>query len=84
VVQRAQAVDVVSLVAVGLGISLVPESWRGLRREGLVFRPIAGDPRTQLFLCWSAGDASPPARRFVDIVRRVGVRHPAARSRPNG
>ena len=78
VMQLAPAVDVVSLVAVGLGVALVPESWRGLRREGLVFRPIEGDPRTQMFLCWSAGEASPPTGRFLEIVRRVGVR----RSRP--
>jgi DNA-binding transcriptional LysR family regulator len=74
VVQLAPAVDVVSLVAVGLGVALVPESWRGLRREGLVFRPITGEPRTQMFLCWPTGEASPPTQRFVDIVRQMGVR----------
>jgi len=76
VAQQAPAVDVVSLVAVGLGVAIVPASWRGLRREGIVFRAIVGDPRTELLLCASAGEVAPAAARFIELVRKIGVKHP--------
>jgi DNA-binding transcriptional LysR family regulator len=75
VAQQAPAIDVVSLVAVGLGVAILPASWRGLRREGIVFRGIVGDPRTQLLLCWPKGEIAPVTTRFIETVRSVGVSH---------
>ena len=74
IVQLAPALDIVSLVAVGLGVSIVPASWRNLRRGGIVFRPIVGNPMTQLLMAWPAGEVSPVVQGFIEVVRRVGVR----------
>jgi DNA-binding transcriptional LysR family regulator len=73
VAQSAPATDVVSLVAVGLGVAIVPESWRELRRERIVFRPIAGNPRIDLLLVRSTAEPGPVSQRFLDLVRRLGM-----------
>jgi DNA-binding transcriptional LysR family regulator len=74
IAQEAPGLDIVSLVAVGLGIAIVPASWRSLRRSGIVFRPIEGDPRTELLLAWQRSEVRPVVQGFIDLVRRVGVR----------
>jgi DNA-binding transcriptional LysR family regulator len=74
VVQHAPALDIVSLVAIGLGIAIVPETWRALHTRRLVFRPISGNPRAELLLAWPAGEPAPVVRSFVDVVRSVGLR----------
>jgi DNA-binding transcriptional LysR family regulator len=73
VAQQAPATDVVSLVAVGLGVAIVPESWRELRRERIIFRPLGGNLRIDLLLVRAAGETSPVVDRFLELVRRVGM-----------
>jgi DNA-binding transcriptional LysR family regulator len=73
VAQQAPATDVVSLVAVGLGVAIVPESWRELRRERIVFRPITDDPRIDLLLVRSTDEPGTVLVRFLDLVRRLGM-----------
>lgn len=83
VVQEAPQLDVISLVAAGFGVSIFPSSIRNVIREGLAIRALiagAGTPRTELLLTWRAGDASPPVREFVAMVRRLGVRGGAVAS----
>jgi DNA-binding transcriptional LysR family regulator len=78
--QEAPQVDVLSLVAAGFGISIMPASVREIRRADVVFRSLADAPTTELFLVWRAGDTSPARQSFVEVVRRVGVRLEAAES----
>jgi DNA-binding transcriptional LysR family regulator len=74
IVQEAPQLDIVSLVAAGFGVSILPESIRNIRRQGLVFRPIVGSPTTNLSLVWRIDDASPAVAGFLSFVRQVGVR----------
>lgn len=73
IVQEAPLLDLVSLVAAGFGVSLVPSSFRNARRPGIVFRPIVGAPRADLLAAWRPDERSPIVRDFLDTVARVGV-----------
>jgi DNA-binding transcriptional LysR family regulator len=74
IVQEAPQIDVLALVAAGFGLSILPDSVRELRRADIVLRPIIGSPTTELRLVWRSSDASPAVARFIETVRRVGVK----------
>lgn len=74
IVQEAPQLDIVSLVAAGLGVSLLPSSIRKFRRAGIALRPIAGGPRTELRVAWSTRNASAVLREFLEAVRRYASR----------
>jgi DNA-binding transcriptional LysR family regulator len=74
IVQEAPQIDVLALVAAGFGLSILPDSVREFRRADIVLRPIIGSPTTELRLAWRSGDTSPAVARFIDTVRRVGVK----------
>jgi DNA-binding transcriptional LysR family regulator len=74
IVQEAPQLDIVSLVAAGLGVSLLPSSIRRIRRAGIVLRPITGGPRTELLVAWSARSSSAVLREFLEVVRRFATR----------
>jgi len=74
IVQEAPQIDVLALVAAGFGLSILPESVRELRRADIVLRPIIGSPTTELRLVWRSADVSPAVTRFIEIVRKVGVK----------
>jgi DNA-binding transcriptional LysR family regulator len=74
IVQEAPQLDIVSLVAAGLGVSLLPSSIRAIRRAGIVLRPIVGGPRTDLLVAWSARSSSAVLREFLEVVRRYAAR----------
>jgi len=61
------------LVAVGLGIALVPASIRRTNMEGIVYRNIRGPvlPTTQLSLASRRGNRSVVVRNFSNLVRRA-------------
>jgi DNA-binding transcriptional LysR family regulator len=61
-----------SLVAAGLGVTLVPESMRRLRVAGVAYRPLddAAGLAAPLSLACRRGENSAAARRFIDLVRR--------------
>ncbi len=71
---EAPQADVLSLVAAGFGISIMPASVREIRRADVVFRPFAGAPLTELLLAWRAGESAPSRQAFIDVVRHVGLR----------
>ncbi|HEX2670586.1 MAG TPA: LysR family transcriptional regulator [Polyangiaceae bacterium] len=73
IVQEAAQLDIVSLVAAGFGISIMPSSMRNFRRPGLVFRAIAGAPQVELLIVWRHQNLSPALHNFVDLVRVLGV-----------
>jgi DNA-binding transcriptional LysR family regulator len=61
-----------SLVAVGLGISLVPASLRHLYVDGVVYRRLGGpiQPKAPLDLASRHGDPSVVVRHFLTLVRQ--------------
>ena len=72
--EAPRIVSTLNLVAAGLGISLVPESLKRMRMDGVVFRPLAGaaQPTAPLYLASRRGEASAAVRRFLELVRRSG------------
>ncbi|MBV9852422.1 MAG: LysR family transcriptional regulator [Armatimonadetes bacterium] len=59
-----------SLIAAGLGVTLVPASTRNLHRRGLVYRPLHdADAMTELTVAYRRDDLSPVLPRFLEIVR---------------
>ena len=62
-----------SLVAVGLGISLVPASLRHLYVDGVVYRRLGGpiQPKAPLDLASRRGDSSVVVRHFLKLVRQA-------------
>jgi DNA-binding transcriptional LysR family regulator len=65
------ALAVVSLVAGGFGIALVPASLTNLRLPGVTYRPIKGRCRTSdLTLVWRRDSRASTVRAFLEVVRK--------------
>lgn len=73
VAQEAPQLDLLSLVAAGFGVALVPSSVRNVPREGMVTRPLVEAPRTKLLVAWRADDQSPALASFLGVVRQVDL-----------
>ncbi|WP_175673063.1 LysR substrate-binding domain-containing protein [Burkholderia ambifaria] len=72
--EAIQMQTIVSLVSAGMGVALVPQSLRNLRRTGVVYRPLVGDaPVVETGLVWRTGDVSPVLAGFIDVVRAHGL-----------
>jgi DNA-binding transcriptional LysR family regulator len=70
--EAIQMQTIVSLVSAGMGVALVPQSLRNLRRTGVVYRPLAANaPVVETGLAWRTGDVSPVLAAFIEVVRRV-------------
>lgn len=75
--EAVQMPTIVSLVAAGMGVALVPGSLRRMRRMGVVYRPLAGRiPPVEMGLAWRADDAAPALAAFVAHARDAFVREP--------
>lgn len=77
---EAAQLDILSLVAGGMGVSIVPSSIRAVRRAGIAFRPIVGNPSADLLVAWRAPEPSPVVREFVAIVQKMGMGQSKLRS----
>ena len=73
IAQEAPYLDLLSLVAAGFGVSLVPDGARWMHREGLVFLPITGDPVTEVVAAWRADDRTSTVQELLSLVRRLGI-----------
>jgi DNA-binding transcriptional LysR family regulator len=73
IVQEAPQLDLVSLVAAGFGVAILPESVRETHRPDIVLLPLVGSPTIDLLAAWLASNPSPALRAFLDVTRRVGV-----------
>ncbi|BBA43036.1 LysR family transcriptional regulator [Burkholderia contaminans] len=72
--EAIQMQTIVSLVSAGMGVALVPQSLRNLRRTGVVYRPLADHaPVVETGLVWRTGDVSPVLAGFIDVVRAQGL-----------
>ncbi len=68
--EAVQMATIVSLVAAGMGVALVPESLRQVRRAGVVYRPLADRiAPVETGLAWRADDATPALAAFVAHAR---------------
>jgi DNA-binding transcriptional LysR family regulator len=67
----AETATLVSFVAAGLGVSLVPESVCKMTVEGAIYRPLAHDTtRVELAVAWRSADERPVLMRALDVIRR--------------
>ena len=67
----AETATLVSFVAAGLGVSLVPASVCKMTVEGAVYRPLAHDAtRVELAAAWRRDDDRPVLVRALDVIRR--------------
>jgi DNA-binding transcriptional LysR family regulator len=67
----SETATLVSFVAAGLGVSLVPESVRHMTVHGAVYRPLSREAAAvELALAWRREDASTVLERALEVVRR--------------
>lgn len=76
VIQEApQMASIISLVAAGVGIAVVPAAMRHMGAAGIVYRPIRGDaPRALLDMAYRRLPRSAAVRHAVELLR--GRAHP--------
>lgn len=68
--EAIQMQTIVSLVSASMGVALVPQSLRNLRRTGVVYRPLReAVPAVVTGLVWRTAEVSPVLAGFIDIVR---------------
>lgn len=73
VAQEAMHVPtIVSLVAAGVGVALLPDSVRALRWSGVAYRPLEEPTSgTAIALAWRMGEDVPVVRMFAQLSRRI-------------
>ncbi len=73
IVQEARTTPtIVSLIAGGMGISILPASLRSLQRSGVVYRSLKKPaPTTDMAVIWRSSDGAPTLRSFLEIIGEV-------------
>jgi DNA-binding transcriptional LysR family regulator len=68
--EAPRMVSTLNFVAAGLGVSIVPESMRGLRMDGVAFSALKDRPplRAPLTFAHRRNERSAVVRRFIDLV----------------
>ena len=72
--EAVQMHAIVSMVAAGLGVALVPASLRHLNQPGVVYRRCAPAPaslRAEMALAWRRADPSSVVTAFLEVARRT-------------
>ena len=70
--EAMESATVVSFVAAGVGIAIVPEGLKVLARAGVAFRFVAPPaPVTRLAAVHRAGELAPTVASFLDVVREL-------------
>lgn len=69
--EAPRIISTLSLVAVGLGVSIVPASLQGLQMDGVVYRRLDANSqlRAPLILACRRGENSAAVQRFIDLVQ---------------
>ncbi len=63
---------IVSLVAGGMGVAILPSSLMSLQRSGVVYRPLKSPaPTTDMAVIWRPEDKSPTLCTFLEIIWEV-------------
>ena len=67
----SETATLVSFVAAGLGVSLVPESVEHMTVHGAVYRPLAREAAAavELAVAWRRDDDTPVLQRALDVIR---------------
>ncbi|HEX3760982.1 MAG TPA: LysR substrate-binding domain-containing protein [Kofleriaceae bacterium] len=66
--EALEMVSALSLVAAGIGVALVPAAVRAVRRPGVVFRPLAPAPSTEVLLVRRDEPPTGLIARFLEVV----------------
>ena len=75
--QGRDFMTIVSMVSVGLGVALVPQSVQCIQLPNVVYRPIAGAaPKAELALAYRRNDGSAAVRHFIAMVRKLAREAP--------
>jgi DNA-binding transcriptional LysR family regulator len=73
--ETSGALAVVTLVAGGFGVALVPASLSNLHLPGVTYRPIKGRCRTSdLTLVWRRDGRASTVQAFLEVVRKEYLR----------
>jgi DNA-binding transcriptional LysR family regulator len=77
--EAPRVTSALSLVAVGLGVTLVPGCMQRMTMDGIAYRWLKGasQPKAVLNLASRLGEPSPVVRNFVNLVRRAARDFPA-------
>src|SRR4051794_22411443 len=70
--EAAETSIMLTLVAAGLGVALLPESARALDVEGVRLVPVADDVSIDLALAWRSADRSPALARLLQALEANG------------
>jgi len=75
IVQEAlQLQTIISLVAVGVGVALIPTSAQVLGMAGVVYRELdAPGPQLELVMVWRNDDTSPLLEAFLQVTRKCRI-----------
>lgn len=69
--EASETMTIIGLVAAGLGVSMLPASFRRIRVEGVVYRTLLDPGATSaIWLVLNRDERSPLALSFVDMVTR--------------
>ena len=72
--EAAQSQTIISLVSAGLGLAILPESIRGLRRAGVAYRALREQsPAVETVVAHRKDLASLPGTNFVRLARKHRV-----------
>jgi DNA-binding transcriptional LysR family regulator len=70
VVQTARETStLLSLVAAGFGVSLVPQSATSLQIGGTVYIPVDGAPKAELAVAWRRNESTPAVLTFISFIQ---------------
>jgi DNA-binding transcriptional LysR family regulator len=73
IVQEAiQMQTIISLVAAGIGIAIVPRSLQNLQRTGVIYKRFNQEtPQAAIALIYKPDDTAPAVQKFLEIVHQV-------------
>jgi DNA-binding transcriptional LysR family regulator len=70
--QATETSIMLTLVAAGLGLAMLPETVLALRVDGVRYLQVADDAFVELALAWRADDTSPALARLVEVLAANG------------
>lgn len=71
--EAAQTPIMLTLVAAGAGVAVLPESVRALRTDGVTYVPLTDEVTVELALAWRTEDRSPALLRLIDALEGSGA-----------
>src|SRR5512147_259515 len=69
--EAGQVQTVLGLVATGLGVCLLPDFIRNIRRPGVQYVPLSGAPTVKLAVVWRADNTSGLVKSFVKVIESL-------------